>query len=170
MTKNWSRLALYENVMKKYGKLDILINNAGICPKENLLDSTSEEIQDSLNTNTIGPLHLSQLFIPIMISNGFGRIVNVSSKAGQIASDPALFPLYGLTKTILNIITKKMAAEVDGENVLVNCCSPGWVKTDMAPNGHLSVEEGARRVVQLAMFEKGEHNGKFFLDFEVADW
>ena len=169
---------LTRTIHSKFGKLDILVNNAAVLLDEsnNLPSKTDLEIvRATLETNLIGAWRLSQSFVPIMKKNKYGRIVNVSSGAGALATiQQSLYaPAYSLSKSSLNILTMMFANEMKrgNANVLVNAVDPGWVRTDMGgPNAPRSVEEGADTAVWLATLPDRGPTGGFFFDRKGIEW
>lgn len=160
-------------------KVDALINNAGI-----LLDNQSDGSADALlveatmametfNTNTLGPLRLIQALAPHLAENG--RVVNVSSGMGQMASMGDGYLAYRMSKTALNVLTKVMAARLvnlpDGNKIRVNAGCPGWVQTDMGgPNADLDVAQGADTIVWLASSSEVAGTGGFYRNRQLIDW
>ena len=111
------------------------------------------------------PIAVSQAFVPGMVARGYGRIVNVSSEAGQLASMSTYAPAYSMSKAALNAFTRQLAAATQGTGVLVNSACPGWVRTDMGgPGAPRSVEQGADTIVWLATLDAGGPTGGFFSD------
>jgi NAD(P)-dependent dehydrogenase (short-subunit alcohol dehydrogenase family) len=164
---------LYNFVIDKYEAAEILINNAAV-----LLDQFGRIIQTPLDiysttlaTNVFGPLLLCQTFIPMMLKRNYGRIVNVSSGAGQIENMVDDMPAYRVSKIALNGLTLMLAESVKGTNVLVNAGCPGWVRTEMgSPNAPRSIEEGAKGIVWLATLPDGGPHGGFFRDKQLISW
>ncbi len=155
------------------GRLDALINNAAILIDEprRILDADFSDLQRTLETNVYGPLRLAQAAIPIMRTLGYGRIVNVSSEMGQLSDMGTDSPAYRLSKTALNSVTAMLAAATRGENILINSCCPGWVRTDMGgPDASLSPEEGADTPVWLATLPDGGPTGGFFQGQRAIAW
>ena len=108
---------------------------------------------------------MAQAFIPLMKKEHYGRIVNVSSGVGALKGMAGGTPGYGLSKTALNGLTIKLAAELREENILVNAVCPGWVRTDMGGrNASRSVERGAETIVWLATGGAGQITGSFWRD------
>ena len=160
-------------VEKEFGRLDVLINNAGILLDRNdhILDIPEEKLRTTLDTNTYAPLALIRAFLPMMLTQNYGRIVNVSSELGQITSFSDYTPAYRLSKLALNGITLILADALNGKNILVNAIHPGWVKTDMGGAGApLSLEEGARGLVWAATLPDDGPQGGFFQGGEKMDW
>jgi NAD(P)-dependent dehydrogenase (short-subunit alcohol dehydrogenase family) len=158
----------------EYGRLDVLVNNAGIIGggwSTSAVDVDLDEVRDTLETNLFGAWHLTQAALPLMRRNGYGRIVNVSSGMGQLSDMGGRSPAYRLSKTGLNALTRILAAELAGENILVNSCCPGWVQTDMGGrSAPRSVEEGADTPVWLATLADDGPRGGFFRNREAIPW
>jgi len=111
------------------------------------------------------------MFIPLMEEDKFGRIVNVSSLMGQLKTMEADHAAYRISKAALNAVTRVFAAELEGTNVLINCASPGWVRTDMGGNeAPLSIEAGVDTLVWLATLPDNGPSGGFFRNRERIDW
>jgi NAD(P)-dependent dehydrogenase (short-subunit alcohol dehydrogenase family) len=163
----------YDFVIDQYEAADILVNNAAV-----LLDQFGRVNQTPLDiycttmaTNVYGPLLLCQMFIPMMIKRNYGRIVNVSSGAGQVENMVNDMPAYRLSKIALNGLTLMLADSVKGTNVLINAGCPGWVRTKMGnPNAPRSIEEGAEGIVWLATLPDGGPHGGFFRDGQLLPW
>ena len=99
-----------------------------------------------------------------MKKNNYGRIVNISSGLGQLHEMGGAYPAYRMSKTAINAITRVLAAEVAGTNILVNSICPGWVKTRMGgPGATRSVEEGADTAVWLTTLPDQGQQGRFFV-------
>ncbi len=163
----------HQNIEKKFGELDILINNAGINidKGKGVLDIDLETFSKTIETNVYGPLLVSQAFIPLMKKNNYGRIVNVSSELGQLSSMSGGWPSYRVSKTALNALNIILASRLKQYNILVNSASPGWTKTDMggawAPR---TVEEGVDTIVWLATLPDDGPTGLFFKDRRKINW
>lgn len=100
-----------------------------------------------------------------------GRIVNVSSGAGQLASMSAYAPAYSISKAALNAFTRILADTYRDAGVLVNAVDPGWVRTDMGgPSAPRSLKEGADTIVWLATLPDGGPTGGFFRDRRAIEW
>ena len=172
VSKEKSLTALSDYVEGSFGRLDILINNAGIfLDTGEFVNTSMEELTSTLQTNVAGPLRLIQLFLPHMIQNNYGRIVNVSSGMGQLSDMGTGYPAYRISKTAINAITKIASAETSGKNIKVNSVCPGWVKTDMGgPNASRSIEKGAETIVWAALLPDDGPTGKFFRDKKEIEW
>ncbi len=159
---------------KHHGRLDVLVNNAGIMidPRgSRFLDSGIDTYRGTLETNLFGPLLLSQALAPLMKKNGYGRIVNMSSELGQLSDMGAGTPAYRISKTALNALTRILAADLKDANILVNTMSPGWVKTDMGgPHAPRTPQQAAVTAVWLATLPDKGPSGGFYLDRKQIPW
>lgn len=155
-----------------FGKLDILVNNAGIfADPGSFFDTTSEDLHRTLLVNLYGPLRLIQTFLPMMIQNNFGRIVNVSSGMGQLSEMGGGYPAYRISKTAINALTSLSSVEAVGKNIKINSVCPGWVKTDMGgESATRPVEKGAETIVWAATLPDSGPTGKFFRDKKEIGW
>lgn len=168
------RLAQF--IHDRFGRLDILVNNAGVLLDYSESDGSVFNLQIStlhktLETNTFAPLLLCQTLIPLMKERNYGRVVNVSSGAGQLHDMNTGYPSYRISKTALNAVTRIVANELKGTNILVNAVCPGWVKTDMGgENAPRTPEQGVDTIVWLAtLLDNGPTSG-FFRDRQPIDW
>lgn len=158
---------------EEFGRVDILVNNAGISDpwRGTAEDADFDVVKDVLETNLFGAWRLAKAVIPLMRRNGYGRIVNLSSGMGQLSDMGGHSPGYRVSKTGLNALTRMLASELAGENILVNSVCPGWVRTDMGgPGARRSVEEGADTPVWLATLPDGGPSGGFFRDRKPIPW
>ena len=173
VTSDGSVQNLYGHVLSKYGTVHVLVNNAAIYLDEDLpiLQLPLEILQLTLETNTLGALRLCKAFLPMMLQQNFGRVVNVSSGSGQIDEMHDDGAAYHLSKLALNGLTLILAEASRGKNVLVNAVCPGWVRTDMGgPHARRSVETGAKSIVWAATLKDGGPNGGFFRDGKRLSW
>ena len=153
-------------------RLDALVNNAGILLDEDkdILKISGETFEKTVRTNTLGPLLVSQAFVPLLKKSAAPRIVNVSSQGGQLEGGAdGWAPAYCISKTALNGVTSQLAAALP--KFAVNSVCPGWVRTDMGgANATRSVEEGASGIVWLAADAPQTETGKFWKDRKVIPW
>ena len=152
-------------------RLDVLINNAAILldGEEGTGEVKLQILTRTIETNVGGPLRVAQALAPLMERGG--RIVNVSSGAGQFKNLSAHWPAYGISKAALNALTKTLAADLKDRGIKVNAVCPGWVRTDMGgPKADLSVAEGADTIVWLASAAPGRLTGRFFRKRKEIDW
>ncbi|KJS01329.1 MAG: short-chain dehydrogenase [Desulfobulbaceae bacterium BRH_c16a] len=164
-----------------FGRLDVLVNNAGILidSETGILELSLGLLQNTLKTNTFGPLLLSQGCVPLMQKHDYGRIVNISSTLGsltEIVNPDSPYhdqhsPAYRLSKTMLNAITALLAKELHGTNILVNSVCPGWVRTDLGgPRAPLLPEQAAETPVWLATLPDDGPTGGFFREHQPIPW
>lgn len=171
---------------KNYGRLDILINNAGVwldAASTSAEQSASEVPQDILHrtfdANFFGIVGLTQTLLPLVRKSPAGRIVNLSSILGSLTlhADPkspiAEFKsfAYDATKTALNAFTVHLAYDLRNTKIKVNSAHPGWVKTEMGgPNAPMEVVDGGKTSVQLALLSDDGPTGGFFHMGEALPW
>jgi NAD(P)-dependent dehydrogenase (short-subunit alcohol dehydrogenase family) len=174
VTDQASVAAIARHIESEYGRMDVLVNNAGI-----LIDSRStsvlrekeETFRTTLETNFYGALRMCQALVPLMQKNRYGRVVNMSSGLGQLDDMGDGTPAYRVSKTALNALTRMVAKAVEGDNILVNSMCPGWVRTDMGgPEASRGVEQGAETAVWLAMLPHDGPTGGFFRDKKPIPW
>src|ERR1700754_268649 len=110
-------------VTKKFGGVDVLVNNAAVLTAEGaaLLKTPVADFRETFEANVFGVLDVCQAFVPGMIARSYGRVVNVSSGAGQLSSMTTYAPAYSVSKAALNALTIQLAASTKGHGVLVNC-------------------------------------------------
>ena len=163
------------------GRLDVLVNNAGVA-LDTLPPSQADfgKFKATYETNVFGPFAVTQAMLPLLKRSPAGRVVNVSSSLGSLAynSDPtwayaAVKPLaYNSSKAALSMQTIIFAAELaaEGSPIKVNAACPGSVTTDLNPNGHRTVAEGAREPVRLATLPADGPTGQFFNEDGPVPW
>jgi NAD(P)-dependent dehydrogenase (short-subunit alcohol dehydrogenase family) len=160
-------------VRRDVGRLDVLVNNAGIMIEEGDADTLEEleMIRETMQTNVYGPLLLARLSIPIMKSRRYGRIVNLSSSMGSLTEMGAGYIAYRMSKASINVVTRVVAAETEGMGILVNSVDPGWVQTAMGgSSASRTVEKGAETAVWLATLPDNGPTGSFFRDRKPIAW
>lgn len=150
--------------------VDVLVNNGGVYSEGSVLSASDEEWRENVEVNLMGPLRLIRAFVPAMLAQGYGRVVNVSSGFGSFADGLDGPAAYCVSKAALNALTLSLARSVRGD-VKVNAVCPGWVRTRMGGAGaDRSVEDGARGVTWLATLPPDGPNGGFFRDGERIAW
>ena len=161
-------------ISSEHAHLDGLVNNAGV-----FLDrsSTLERVEmpifrQTMEINFYGPMLLIRGLLPMLRNSQDARIINLSSGLGALNGMSGGYSSYRISKTAMNAMTAIFAAELAGDNVLVNSVCPGWVQTEMGGTGATrTVEEGADTPVWLMMEDRGSlPNGKFLRDRQVIDW
>jgi NAD(P)-dependent dehydrogenase (short-subunit alcohol dehydrogenase family) len=157
----------------RLGPVDMVINNAAILIGEStdVLDIPLDDYRETLETNLLGAIAVCQALVPAMAERRYGRVVNVSSGAGQLAGMSSYAPAYSMSKAALNAFTKILAATYRNSGVLVNAVDPGWVRTDMGGrHAPRSVEQGADTIVWLATLDSRGPTGGFFRDRHPIEW
>src|SRR6202789_2870718 len=167
--------AVAKLIDKDYGRLDILINNAGIMVDSRKGNETSKTSQDILrktfNTNFFAVAGLTQALLPLLKKTLGGRIVNLSSILGSqtLHATPgspiyeAKTFAYDASKASMDSFTTHLAHELKDTKIKVNSAHPGWVKTDMGGEGApLDIETGAKTSVELATLQDSGPNGGYF--------
>lgn len=167
-------------VQSRCGRLDALINNAGVLLDGHGLDDATgssvfaaslESLRTTFETNVHGPLLLAQEFVPLMRKRGYGRIVNVSSGMGQLAEMGGHWPAYRMSKCALNALTRILADETAGSGILVNAVCPGWARTDMGgPKAERAPETAVNGIVWAATLPADGPSGGFFRDGQPIPW
>ncbi len=153
-------------------RVDVLVNNAAILYDTRNRAATVDlnVVREAMETNLYGAWALCQALLPQLRRSGHGRIVNVSSGAGSLATMGGGTPAYQVSKAALNAFTRTLAGELRGDGILVNAVCPGWVATDMGGPAGRPVEEGAASVVWAALLPDGGPTGGFFRDGEPVAW
>jgi NAD(P)-dependent dehydrogenase (short-subunit alcohol dehydrogenase family) len=189
VTKSKDHQKAYDYFAKKYGRLHILVNNAGVL-KESQISAigsgpnpvsavSSEVLRETFETNFFAPVALTQKLLPLIRKAPAGRIVNVSSILGSLTlhSDPnsPIYPFktfaYDASKAALNAFTVHLAYEVRDSKIKVNSAHPGWVKTEMGgPNAPMEPSEGGKTSAQLASLADDGPSGGFFHLGEALPW
>jgi len=153
--------ALAERVLQTVGRVDVVVNNAGISLIEEALTTTSAQWQRVMSINALGPFLMAQRFAKPMLVQGSGAIVNVASVAGisgiihRVAYNASKHALVGMTRTL--------AAEWGGRGIRVNAVAPGWIKTEM---DYKDQGSGAYRDADI---EQRVPMGRFAAGHEIAE-
>lgn len=155
-----------------YGRLDVLINNAGGNYDHDSCASSGdiETARQALETHLFGSWRLSSAMLPLMRRHDYGRIVNVSSGCAAIGANSENCVAYRTSKAALNAYTRTLATEMEGSGITVNAVCPGWVATDMGGSGGRPVERGATGITWAASLPVPAPTGRFFRDGEVIPW
>lgn len=171
--------AAARSVAERFGRLDILINNAGIFdPADGPPDTASlEAVRRVMETNFLGTLAVTQAMLPLLRKSSAARIVNLASSLGSLAvnSDPASpyyaarFIGYNASKAALNMLTVQLHEALKDVGIAVNSVSPGFVKTDLTGQGFMTPEEGARLPIAFALGQR-QGSGGFHEPEGVTPW
>lgn len=191
VTNEASIAAAANRIRNEFGRLDVLVNNAGIShaskpgtPFEQIIQSNSlttaplEEVRKVWETNVFGVIAVTQAMLPLLHEAPAGRIVNIGSDGGSLTlnSDPtnphrAMFGNYSASKTALHAITLSFALALESTAIKVNIATPGFTSTDLNNfNGTRSVEEGAREPVRLALIGADGPTGTFSDEDGPVPW
>jgi NAD(P)-dependent dehydrogenase (short-subunit alcohol dehydrogenase family) len=168
--------AAAKHVAEKYGRLDILINNAGAgAARTKPSQDTAEAMRGVYETNVFGVVTVTHEFLPLLKESEAGRIVNVSSLYGSFGDpnafmgDPSM--PYATSKAAVNALTVHYAHELAGTAIKVNSASPGYVATDLNHfSGYLTPAQGAAVSIKLATLDADGPTGGFFDDKGPMAW
>jgi NAD(P)-dependent dehydrogenase (short-subunit alcohol dehydrogenase family) len=168
-TSDASVAAAADQVRSEYGRLDVLVNNAGTAePRVGAADLTVDEAVQGFGVNVFGPIRVTHAFLPLLRASDNPRIVNVSSGVGSFTrlltpgtvENAVTLPVYPATKAALTMLTVQYARALDG--ILVNAADPGFTATDFNNNrGTQTMTEGTDAIVRLATLPKDGPTGTF---------
>ncbi|QGQ96888.1 SDR family oxidoreductase [Paenibacillus psychroresistens] len=184
VTSAEDRQGAYDYFNKNHGKLDILINNAGVQkevehlqPMNNTSTVSSAVLRETFDANFFSLIEATQLLLPLIRLSSSGRIVNLSSVLGSLTvhgnPESQIFNVkllaYDSSKTALNAFTVHLAHELRDTAIKVNSVHPGWVKTEIGGQyAEMDVNDGSKTSVKLATLSNDGPTGKFyFLDDEL---
>jgi NAD(P)-dependent dehydrogenase (short-subunit alcohol dehydrogenase family) len=159
-------------VTERFGRCDALVNNAAIHYDTWARAASADlaEVREALDTNLLGAWRTTLAFLPLLRAAPHGRIVNVTSEGGSLASMGGGTPAYHVSKASLNALTRTLAAELRGDGILVNAICPGWTATDMGGPGGRPVADGAASVVWGVTLPDDGPTGGFFRDGTPLPW
>lgn len=155
-----------------HARLDVLVNNAAIHYDtwQRAAGADLDVVSEALDTNLLGAWRAANTFLPLLRASARGRIVNVSSEGGSLASMGVGTPAYSSSKAALNALTRMLADELRSDRILVNSVCPGWVATDMGGPGGRPVAEGAASVRWAVDLPDDGPTGGFFRDGHPVPW
>jgi NAD(P)-dependent dehydrogenase (short-subunit alcohol dehydrogenase family) len=180
-----------DRIRKEFGRLDVLVNNAGISntgkPGKPLAEivkagrpsvAALDEVRTIFETNVFGVIAVTQAMLPLLRKAPAARIVNVSSGTGSLTrnSDPAnprrgMFGAYSWSKTALNAVTIAFAAELESDGIKVNAACPGFTATDLNNfEGTRTVQQAAREPVRLALLDANGPTGTYSNEDGPLPW
>ncbi len=163
--------AAAETVRARHGRIDVLVNNAGILLDGHLgvLEVDGDTFRSTMEANVLGALRMAQAFAPMMPKGS--RIVNVSSGGGQLSEPSTWAPAYCVSKTALNAVTVQLAEALKPRGIAVNAVCPGWVRTDMGgPEAPRSLGQGAASILWAITEAGAEITGGFWRDGKPIPW
>lgn len=170
-----STLRFIEN---EYGRLDVLVNNAGIFLEKGILPSKLDlqDLKETFEVNFFGIFALTMALLPLLRDSAAGRIVQVSSGQGSLTrasgNDSGRLQLaYNCSKAALNMMTIQLAKEFAGTPLKINSAAPGYTMTDMNEGkGSRTVDEAAEIIVRLATLDDNGSSGGYFEDAGEVPW
>jgi NAD(P)-dependent dehydrogenase (short-subunit alcohol dehydrogenase family) len=178
VTSDESVSAAADSVKKAVGRLDVLVNNAGVgAPPTPPAETSAASLREVFEVNVFGPIRVTNAFLPLLRAAEQPRIVMVSSGMGSftVANDPRWFGLvplqlgYPASKAALNMITSQYARALDG--IQVNAVDPGYTATDLTDHaGFQTVTEGTDAIVQLTGIGSDGPTGGFFNREGTVPW
>lgn len=143
---------MVEVILKKYGRIDVLINNAGISENKLFTDVSDQDWTRMINTNLYSVFCVTQEVLPNMIHNKKGCIINMSSAWGVVGG--SLEVIYSVSKAGLDGLTKALAKELGPSNIRVNSIAPGMINTKM--NDKFNKEEIEELKEEIPLEKIGE--------------
>ena len=166
-------LELARMVGERFGRLDVLINNAGVALDKFVPsgDLDVNVLRETLETNVVGAFKVTQAMMPLLSRSEHGRIVNVSSQLGALSVMGGTILAYRMSKAALNAMTRVWASELASDGVLVNSVCPGWIRTDLG--GHEAPgtpEAAAQAILAMATLDDDGPTGTFVRDGEIHPW
>lgn len=143
---------MVDNVLREFGKIDVLVNNAGIANQELFTKVSMDDWNKMVSINLTGVFNCTQAVLPSMIKNHSGSIINVSSVWGETGASCEV--PYSTVKAGIIGMTKALAKEVGPSGIRVNCVAPGVISTKM--NSHLSLEDMNSLIDETPLCRIGE--------------
>jgi NAD(P)-dependent dehydrogenase (short-subunit alcohol dehydrogenase family) len=137
--------ALVQQIKTDHGSIDVLVNNAGINQKKDFIEVTDEEFQHVMTTNLNAVFSLSREVVKVMLEQGSGSIINISSMAALYGLPRVI--AYSASKTAIEGLTRAMAVELSGKGIRINAIAPGFIVTDMTDKALNSDPERKQKAV-----------------------
>lgn len=178
VTADKSVRAAFDFVKEKWGRLDVLVNNAGVFldgivgqPSTGALTTPVSTLEQTLETNLVGAYRMCQTFLPLIQKSPSGRIVNVSSGMGGLTEMQGGSPAYRISKTALNSLTKVLSLDLKDSRILVNSVCPGWVRTDMGgASATRDLDQGVASILWAATLPDNGPSGGYYRDGKSLPW
>ena len=166
--------AALDRIESEAGRLNVLVNNAGIFERASSLEGMSMDTFDrTLDVNLRGATLVTKHALPLLLETEHPRVVSLSSGLGRFSAGQmgGGYPAYRISKAGLGGLTAYLHGEYAAEGLLANAVDPGWVRTDMGgDSADRSPEEGADTAVWLSRFEPGGPGGKLWKDRKQIEW
>lgn len=143
---------MIDYTIKKYGQIDILINNAGISENKLFTDVTDDDWNKIINNNLYSAFCVTQEVLPNMIHNKKGNIINISSVWGMVGA--SCESIYAISKAGIDAMTKSLAKELGPSNIRVNSIAPGIIDTEMNKNLNANELEALKEEIPLGKIGK----------------
>ncbi len=162
--------AFVEKIVDRTGKIDLLVNNAGVV-RDNLLAMLEDsDIKTVLDTNVIGTFNMTRAVVPHMVSKRRGKIVNLSSVSGEKGGRGQTN--YAASKGAINAFTKSLAVELASRNIRVNAVAPGVIETEMSKTvRELAGDQINSRILLKRIGQPADiANAVWFLSSKYADY
>ena len=161
---------MVQAVVDTFGKIDILINNAGITKDAMLSKMTTENFQRVLDVNLNGVFHCTQAVLPYLLANGSGRIINTSSVSGVYGNVGQTN--YAASKSALIGMTKTWGKELGRKGITVNAVAPGFIETSMVESVPEKVLNQLKQTIPLQRLGKPEDiaNAYLYLASDEANY
>lgn len=175
VTDQASIASAVEEVSEKFGKLDVLVNNAAILRDHYVKasDVAPDTLDQTLSTNVTAVHAMIGAFQDLLKASGSARVINLASGAGQLTwmFDKVWAPAYQISKAGVNAVTRIWATELQDDGIPVNSVCPGWCRTEMGgEEADRSAEEGTAGILWLVNEAPASVTGKFFRDQKELDW
>jgi NAD(P)-dependent dehydrogenase (short-subunit alcohol dehydrogenase family) len=184
VTSDQSVQSFARRIEATFGRADVLVASAGVILEPydragvpavtaaaTVLDGDFQQARDTIEVNLFGAYRLIRAIVPMMRRQGSGRVVAVTSGMGTFSDMTPGWPGYRISKTALNALTRILALELQGTNVLVNAVCPGWVRTELGgPKATRSIAEGVAGIVWAATLPDDGPSGGLFRDGAPIPW
>ena len=173
VTDDEGMVSAVDRIEREQGRLDVLVNNAGVMDSREPLDGMPTDVIDhTLDTNLRGAVLMTKYALPLLLAEGGGHVVTMSSGLGAITeSQSGGTPAYRISKTGVNGLTKYLDGEYAADGLIANSVCPGYVQTDMTEgSAPRTPQKGAETPVWLARFRPDAPSGRFWRDKAEIEW
>jgi NAD(P)-dependent dehydrogenase (short-subunit alcohol dehydrogenase family) len=173
VTDDEGMVAAVDRIEREQGRLDVLVNNAGVMDSREPLDEMPTDVIDhTFDTNLRGAVLMTKYALPLLLADEGGRVVTMASGLGAITeSQSGGTPAYRISKTGVNGLTKYLDGEYAADGLVANSVCPGYVQTDMTEgSAPRTPQKGAETPVWLARFRPDAPSGRFWRDRAEIEW